>query len=520
MPTQLFRRFIVALVTVSMLAGQFFWPGEQAAMAAALIGGHSSPHAGSCDPNSPAVVQGADPMCRLAISASGARLAYPVIAWTGVAEFEGSKETGYDATYIGGGGRTKLELSGLRSAQMLGMTSDQAADMVNTFPVGVPVVFARYNPGTADLRIDLFKTEKVGTGFRLMNAVFSPHHGGLWAANGNYATPADRAAGNFGPNPFARFASGTDDVFHGINRNGVNVAVGHAMRLVQAAVGMVATADYRTHQYKTTKKSLLKKKITQYIDGYAKPTWTIATPPQFQPKGTSGAICAEEVGSNPCPAYAVAPAMVNFESWSGGNLSEIEDHVYHWQKTTSGWTVLAFILLTFVFMFALAAVAVMAGAAASSVSLAAQAVEGLMAMATGTTVSLGAVGVAAVNAGLYGLTAALAGGSLGDVQDGYAGKILSDGQLSPGAPANEHQAGILNETNRRMTGSALDGSLSAVRKTSYGDCSLTTATVAACGPAAKGFLPRADKALGQDYVQFFRDNGAPVKYDLGIGALN
>lgn len=210
--------------------------------------------------------------------------------------------------------------------------------------------------------------------------------------------------------------------------------------------------------------------------------------------------------------------MVNLASWTGGNLHETEDLVYQWQHSTSGWTVFAFILLTFVLMFAAAAIAVAAGAAASSVSIAAQMVESLGTMATGQVVTLSITQVAALNASLYGLTAAVAGGGLTDIQQGYGGKILS-GDLTPGAPTNEHQAGMINNTNQRMTQSALDQSLTGVKQTSYGDCALKFGA-GACGATAQGVLPRADTPAGQDYVQFYRDNGGPVRYDAGIGALN
>lgn len=216
----------------------------------------------------------------------------------------------------------------------------------------------------------------------------------------------------------------------------MNVVVGRAMRTVQAAVGMISVADYRIHQWKTTKKSLLKKKVTVHIDGYAKSIWKMATPPQFQPRALAGgAICAAGTAADTCPTHAVAPAMVNIDTWTGGNLDESEDKLYEWQKTFSGWTVLAFVLLVFVMAFAVAAIAAAAGAAASSTSALAMAVEGAFA-AAGAPIAVSALGVGALSAAAYGIVAALQGGGLTDIQQGLGGEILDTGGLIAATPQN------------------------------------------------------------------------------------
>lgn len=190
----------------------------------------------------------------------------------------------------------------------------------------------------------------------------------------------------------------------------MEVVVGHAMRTVQAAVGMIAVADYRVHQWKTTKKKLLTKKVTYHIDGYTKPIWKMATPPEFQPRAAPGSvICATGSGPAVCPTYAIAPAMVNIDTWTGGNLDESENLLYEWQKTVKGFTVLAFILLAFVMAFAVAAIAVAAGFAASSTSIIATMIE-QVALAAGVTIKLGAFAVAGIQAAAYGVMAAMQGG--------------------------------------------------------------------------------------------------------------
>ena len=42
-------------------------------------------------------------------------------------------------------------------------------------------------------------------------------------------------------------------------------------------------------------------------------------------------------------------------------------------------------------------------------------------------------------------------------------------------------------------------------------------SAAGCGASAKGLLPRSDSWVGHDYVQFYLGNGAPVRYDGGVG---
>lgn len=37
---------------------------------------------------------------------------------------------------------------------------------------------------------------------------------------------------------------------------------------------------------------------------------------------------------------------------------------------------------------------------------------------------------------------------------------------------------------------------------------------------AKGLLPRSDSWVGPDYVQFYKDTGAPVRFDGGAASRN
>ncbi|MHB8937883.1 MAG: hypothetical protein ACYC39_06185 [Thiobacillus sp.] len=41
-------------------------------------------------------------------------------------------------------------------------------------------------------------------------------------------------------------------------------------------------------------------------------------------------------------------------------------------------------------------------------------------------------------------------------------------------------------------------------------------SAARCGGGAKDLLPRSDSWVGHDYVQFYKDNGEPVRYDGGV----
>jgi hypothetical protein len=182
--------------------------------------------------------------------------------------------------------------------------------------------------------------------------------------------------------------------------------------------------------------------------------------------------------------------------------------------------VLAFVLLIFVRAFAVAARAVAAGFAASSTSLLATGIEAALA-AGGVEIGFTALGVGALSATAYGIMAALQGGSLTDIQKGLGGKILTTGDLTPATAANEHEAALVDTTNVKMTQVAIDASLTGVRRTSYGDCDAKIAA-AGCGANAKGMLHRSDSYggrdaetnswVGHDYVQFYRDNGAPVRF--------
>lgn len=206
--------------------------------------------------------------------------------------------------------------------------------------------------------------------------------------------------------------------------------------------------------------------------------------------------------------------MVSIDTWTGGNLDEREDLLYQWQKSVSGFTVLAFILLVFVMAFVLAVVAVAAGFAASSTSIIATMIE-QVALYAGVNLTLGPLAVAGIQAAAYGIMAAMQGGGLSDIQDGLFGEIVDTGGLIVPRSENEHQRALVDRTNVRMTQTAIDGSLTGVKRTSYGDCVLAT-SAAGCG-GAKGLLPRSDSWVGHDYVQFYKDNGAPVRYDGGVG---
>ena len=385
---------------------------------------------------------------RLGTPTNWTELTYPGDNWQTVAELErGILPDTYDVRMIQGErwitvGRDELGAAGVYSNYM--------SDLVKAFPAGAVMVFGRYSPQTAQLRINAVKVEKGIDGIiRVMVSDFTPHHGERWRASRNYLTQQELAdPARPGYNPFDQFRRDpTDPVFHNINLSGALVAVGHAMQYTKAFVGMLAVTEPRFEQEVRKSGGILKKKVTITVRGYAKPKWYVALPKELQPRGFTAQICVIPKATSCDAIEHVAPAGVSFEPWTGGNMPEMEDLLSVWSQSKSSWTVLAFAILT----------AVLVGFAAyAAPSLFAGAGMGAMAGGYGMSVSQAAM-IGAAAGGIYGAGTIIdKGGSFTSAQDGYLGATDS-GWMDPATPGSEPERMLTEAIRARHVNGTMEG---------------------------------------------------------------
>lgn len=435
---------------------------------------------------------------RLGTPANWTEVTYPGDNWQVVAELEpGVLPDTFDVRMIQGDrwitvGRDELGAAGVDSKRL--------SDLVKAFPAGGAMVFARYSPQTAELRINAVKVEKGIDGkIRMMISDFTPHHGERWRASRNYLTPSELAdPARPGYNPFDQFRRDpTDPVFHNINLSGALVAVGHAMQYTKAFVGMLAVTEPRFEQEVRKSGGILKKKVTTIVRGYAKPKWFVALPKELQPRGFTAQICVIPRATSCDAIEHVAPAGVSFEPWTGGNMPEMEDLLSVWSQTKSSWTVLAFAVLT----------AVLVGFAAYlTPTLFANSAMGANIIAYGKSLADAAL-IGAAAGGIYGAGTIIdKGGSWTSPQDGMFGATDS-GFMDPATPGSEPERMLVDAIRARHVNGTMEGGLTGVRELYSGNCPIgwTSDQCKAAGYRS-GIAPRTDTWAAMNTVRWLRDN--------------
>lgn len=466
-----------------------------------------------CSASNPTTAAGGTPGCAVKNFPSGA-YAFAKLEWTQVAELAQTPTSGISMTMASG---DRVVSNNNRTAAALGLKANQVADVVSLFPTNVPFVFARYNPMSKELRVDVFKVEKANGAMRMMQAPFTPAHGGAFAAAMTYATPSDKANGyNPGANPFAMFMQSGQDAFYNVDSPAaVQVAVGHAMRMSGASIGLVAMAKNRVNQYTKTSGGWFKKTTTTFVEGWTKPEWYIATPERFQPHGTTASICAIQVGSAmACPEHLAVPSGVAWTQWEGGNLPAFEDMTSTWSKSQSSFTLLAWIVVAFLVVVTAGAFAVAAAAGASALGPATF-IQGLLAagatgggVVVGTTLTMNAVlAAAAIEAAAVGVVGGLAGAGLSDgVKGPYLGASSAYGV--PVVPDSEAGKSVYNGLKNNFDSPTISAvGVRAVSQGLYGTCA-PGAMAASCPNS--GVVPRADMGKETSNVQYWNDNGKPL----------
>ncbi|MBU6460724.1 MAG: hypothetical protein KGQ58_07605 [Proteobacteria bacterium] len=391
------------------------------------------------------------------------QVSYPLDNWRllGRMDDEHRVSGGWDMQMLDG---QRWVTSGDEVAGELGLQSSQVAHVLHAFPDNGALVFARYNPGSALLRIDVVKVEKHPDGdVYTYLAQYTPWHGNVDAANRRYMTPAEQgdpyAAGH---NPFAAFEGPdkTDPDFHHVNFSAVQVAVGSAMRHYNASMALIAVFSPRYEESQVSSGGWFRKTVTTTVRGYAHPEWFMATPLELQPAGTSSSICVVDK-ETPCAPEHVDPSGVSVQHWEGGNVPGNEDGLYTWSQTESGWTVLSFSLVFAAVLtvgWGVGLPALFNGPAGLSWTGAA-----------GSSSLSSLVGTFAVSGTTY-ATGSMIGkiGSVQHIQNGLFGHV-DTGQLLPPSAANAQVAGLNTAMDARID-TNITHSLSSVTTLFSGRC--------------------------------------------------
>jgi hypothetical protein len=422
-----------------------------------------------------------------------------------------------------------LRVSSL-AARALGddVTAADLATAIALFPSNVPFVVGRYNPLNAELAVDIFKLQKTlkpaGTEVTLLHARFGPEHGEYWQAAGAYVSPDAHRAGEVGLNPFARFIGPEEDIFTGISLPAAQVAVGHAMRLVQAPFAALAAFTPNIRTEKKVKKSLLTKKTTVIWYGEATPVWYLAMPAHLAratPSATQPGFCAADPASTSCPWYETAVAGVTFDQFEGGTLNNFTDSWELQRKSQSGLSFVGMVVAGLLMGAAFAAVMPAVGAAGTAVGQAGlqsatASIGGLFTWAGAATSTFTAAGVTsalALETAFWATAGVLAGGNLGSTFN-FSGPLHweVDRGLNAAPALDALNAKLLARTDplMRSAPTAQDWpALTGIRTTVQGDCSLEK-SLAQCAGAASGIVQRTDQFLEFDSARFVRDNGGEV----------
>ncbi|MCC7005041.1 MAG: hypothetical protein IT497_00175 [Ottowia sp.] len=346
------------------------------------------------------------------------------------------------------------------AAGMLGLSADQVSNAVFRGAGQRPIVVAHFLAEKNMARIYIYKVQHRPSGMNhVMVGDFSPHFGESWAAKRYFMSEHEK--GNYydaGNNPFAsNRGANTDPVFYNMSWAAVQVAVGRAMIETNAGIGVIVVPKSRFDQRTHTSGNWFRKRTKTTIDAYTKPLWFIASPVELQPRGQIAVICA--VNESPCDAGHRVSSGVSVEQWRGGSLPGNEDHTYHWEKSSSSFSVLTVALVV--------AVVVTGGAMAAGLPLFAAAGG---AAAHAGTATIGAASIGTASGAIYATSqTALAHG--GPVSQ--ADPIFSNARQSyaaPNNPGSEQAQGLANNLEQQVIKKPMNQGLSAIKEWYLGNC--------------------------------------------------
>lgn len=187
---------------------------------------------------------------------------------------------------------------------MLGLESNQTADILERLPSNTPIILGRYLELSAQMRINVFRLVRLPSGVvNLYVADFTPHHGEYWRAARHYLTEAERLADSnaAGRNPFAGNRGGnTDPIFYRVDRNQAQIALGHAMAYFRSSIAYFVEQDARWNVEQSQSGGWLRRRYTTTWSGYSKPKWSIALPAEVARYGTQARRCLKTYTAAQC----------------------------------------------------------------------------------------------------------------------------------------------------------------------------------------------------------------------------
>lgn len=426
---------------------------------------------------------------------------FPRLTWTPIASARRDPSgRGFQISYLRGG-MTRVTRNA--SAAALGIPGNQVSGLFYQPANTAPIAFARFAPGSNQLRIDILRIERGIDGrITVADAVYGPHHGERFIPEQAYLSASDQRAHQRGRNPLAAWKSPDDNIFHDIclecpdghggidaHTSGVAVALGTAMRQVGAQLGILAVAREWIDVQEESDGGLLWSTVTVKVSGYARPDWWIASPIGAQIAGTTSLGVCALVGETPCRPEHVVSAGIQLAPWAGPGLPTDQDRLYYSENSQSGFTVLGYSLIT--------AALVGFGSYAWGGDMLAEGGDGAGVLASSaTTPAVGGVtsttaagiGVAA-GVSYIGISDALHPGSPADLQSTYLGSTLAGGQIATQSARDQATATLASRTTTLQTAQPLSQSLTGEVRMYRGTCP-DKRSVAQCASEAKGVVPR------------------------------
>lgn len=462
---------------------------------------------------------GKNPYCT-AVTRGGGSFAYAKLHWEDIGRVSLTVDRMPQLVKVGSASNNL----GSAAASMLGLSDADVVDALKVYPNNVPLVFGRYDTLNKSLRVDIFKVERAGQSAVMQHASFTPAHGDYWKAVGAYTSAAVRQAGGLGVNPFSIFTAGDGSGrFDNISLDAALVVVGHAQRLVQAPVSVVATVqtgmDTKVKKWtcglkKCIRTTYLAKSDTQWYMGM--PESQVQASLAVYPRGWCVGQPSQENAS--CLVQERVTAGVAFQQQQGGTFSSEQVVKELGSEKKSSWGLLALVIFTFV---AAAIVAMAAPALLGNVAGLSGAAGGSFG-GLGTAIAsqlgfnlTGALAIAGAEAATVGTLAVLGGADLSSAVDfnGLYNAETNRAFEQPAAQSDKWARKAQDYARGAVVGS-LPSALAPVRRTLIGDCGMQ-ARGAACGTSSQGIVPRADSAVvGDGALTVFREaSGQVLRYE-------
>lgn len=426
--------------------------------------------------------------------------------WNTLATVNLQNKSAYDVRMTNG---PQWITKGLRAGGLAGLTDNQIAGaLVDYANASGAMVYGRYSPELHTLRVSvvrMFRNQGRNT-LDIQERPFAPVDGRWFVQQrkflSNFEFHRSIVAGN---DPFVGMSTDyTDPEFYNIaNIETAMVIMGLASQysgVIKGVISLLAVDQTDTRQKQSSSGNWWRRTVKTDVDSYTKAQWFVGLPKDQQPGGNDPAFCVKPLASCDDPGHLVYSGLA-WRPWSGGNMPEQLDHIYHWETQSTSWTLGAFTIL-----IAVAVTAMTAGAGAiASMALLTQSIG------VGTALTAGlAAGAVYAGAGM-----AQGGGGLGMTQSNVAYGNIGRNLAPAQAPNGEVQTGINNAIQNTFMAANPQNSISGVKQAYAGNCAAQY-TARQCWEAGldPGHILRADVYGEMNGVLILRD-----RYDWckGVG---